>query len=192
MTEKLVCKLVNSFVEYQFIQEQSREEYCYRMLCTLETVITVCSMFLIALFWGNVIEGMFFCAFFFGLRSRTGGFHLQSFRKCYVCSLLVYIAVLACGEISTQISSKLIWPVIGIAAWIICAIGTVNHSGWNLDREELKASKRCARYIVIIEAVTLCFMGWLHIEKSIIVCSGMGMVVCAALLLVARIAARGK
>ena len=158
MTEKLVCKLVNSFVEYQFIQEQSREEYCYRMLCTLETVITVCSMFLIALFWGNVIEGMFFCAFFFGLRSRTGGFHLQSFRKCYVCSLLVYIAVLA----------------------------------WNLDREELKESKRCARYIVIFEAVTLCFMGWLHIEKSIIVCSGMGMVVCAALLLVARIAAWGK
>ena len=84
--------------------------------------------------------------FFFELRKRTGGYHLDSFYKCYFATVAIYLAVMLTVTSLVKYQQWLLGAVV-IAAIYIVITGTAVH----MNSEELMESKKLARLIVLLE-----------------------------------------
>lgn len=98
--------------------------------------------------WGD------FSYFILALRRRTGGFHMKTFKACYVATIGTFIGVLLVKNIMYTYS-KLLLVFTCIAASYLLIVGTMNHPNIDMDKIELLASKKCARMVCIIELLMI-------------------------------------
>ena len=74
-----------------------------------------------------------------------------------------------------------------VASIYISVVGTVNHPNMGMDDEELRGSKKSARLVLLIEIFIVMFMEWININLNIVSYFIWGIILCAVLLLVAKI-----
>ena len=79
-----------------------------------------------------------------------GGYHLDSFYKCYFATVAIYLAVMLTVTSLVKYQQWLLGTVV-IAAIYIVITGTVNHPNMHMNAEELMESKKLARLIVLLE-----------------------------------------
>ena len=129
---------------------------------------------------------MNFYIFFFELRKRTGGYHLDSFYKCYFATVAIYLAVMLTV---TSLVKYQLWRLgaVVVAGIYIVRTGTVNHPNMHMNSEELMESKKLARITVLLEVSII--LGCVFLGGSIIYISYMAIAVilCAALLYISKI-----
>ena len=75
-----------------------------------------------------------------------GGYHLDSFYKCYFATVAIYLAVMLTVTSLVKYQQWLLGTVV-IAAIYIVITGTAVH----MNSEELMESKKLARLIVLLE-----------------------------------------
>ena len=124
--------------------------------------------------------------FFFELRKRTGGYHLDSFYKCYFATVAIYLAVMLTAKSLAKYPQWLFGLVV-IATIYIVIIGTVNHPNMQMNVAEFMESKKLARITVLLEVSII--LGCVFLGGSIIYISYMAIAVilCAALLYISKI-----
>ena len=124
--------------------------------------------------------------FFFELRKRTGGYHLDRFYKCYFATVAIYLAVMLVATRLVNYQQWLLGAVV-IAAIYIVITGTANHPNMHMNAEELMESKKLARLIVLLEVSII--LGCVLLGAGIIYTSYMAIAVilCAALLCISKI-----
>ena len=66
-------------------------------------------------------------------------------------------------------------------------IGNVNHPNMNAEEEEVHELKKMSRIIVILELLVIFFLNWLGNAEMVIVYSGLAIILCAALLVIAKL-----
>lgn len=186
MVEKLATDLIAQMVENKIIDKEMAEKYIYTFVCFAEKFITISSIVLISLITNNFLPTIFFLIFFFELRKRTGGYHLDKFYKCYLATIASYLIVMFTG---TGLSNypRLLLVTVVIAAIYIVIIGTVNHPNMQMNYEEFTESKKLARIIVLLEFATI--FGCILLGADMIYVSYMAIAVilCAALLYISKI-----
>lgn len=89
MIIKAVEYLVNQLVENELIEEVQRDEYLYSLECFSEGILTTGSLLMLGICFRKFIPTIVFLIFFFSLRRRTGGFHLDTFGGCYIGMLVL-------------------------------------------------------------------------------------------------------
>lgn len=186
MITRAVEYLVNQLIDNDMIEETQREDYYYSLECFLEGVVTTTSILILALCFQNLLPTITFLIFFFSLRKRTGGFHLDTFKGCYIGTLVLYVCV---SILSIIIVNKMIFlACLTISAYIfILMIGTVNHPNMDMSREELEAAKVSSRLMVSLLMILIVFLWWIGIDIEIIVYMCMAVILCGSLLLLAKI-----
>lgn len=187
MTEKIVQRIVDLFVGYGFIEEEQKETYDYSLLCFVESCIIIGSIILISLMVGRFRPTVFFCVYFFSLRSHTGGVHFNSFIKCFIASLLLFILVVFCCDVVVRKSRLILWIMTISSALIVWKIGAVNNININMSVKEIAATKRAARLVLGMEMCLLAFLECTRVEFSIIAFSCCGIILCAILLIIAKL-----
>jgi len=186
MIERLANSITDFLIREQGVSEKMKEWYVYTFVRMLENIISIGSLLILGIILGKFIQTVLFLIFFVSLRQRTGGFHFEQYWHCYVGSMLIYLAVVVIE--SVMISNTKIWYVILVIAIIIVfAMGTVNHPNINFSHEELRASRRLARYILTIEVIIIgAFMG-VKLPNTYIWYMSAGVILCAILLALARV-----
>ena len=169
-----------------FLQLRNNDSQIYTFICFAEKFITIGSIMLISLITNNLLPTLFFLIFFFELRKRTGGYHLDKFYKCYLATIATYLTVMFTGEELSNYPRLLLVTVV-IAVTYIVIIGTVNHPNMHMNSEEFTESKRLARIIVLLEACII--LGFVLLGAGMIYTSYMAIAVilCAALLYISKI-----
>lgn len=186
MIEMIAMKTVDRLIFEKVLEEEKKNAYQYAMMMLLEKVIASVSILIIAYLKRILIPGVLFMFFFFLLRKRTGGFHASTFFKCYVLSILNFYLLTTVDTYSTQ--NITIFRIITLVAVIvIMVIGTVNHPNMQLNKEELMQSKKSARYTVLVEAVGLIMLKCVHIDTLCSVYMSFAIIVCAVLLILAKL-----
>jgi len=94
MVEKIANNFIGQMVENKIINKELADMYIYTFICFVEKFITIGSIMIISLITNNLLPTLFFLIFFFELRKRTGGYHLDSFYKCYFATVAIYLAVM--------------------------------------------------------------------------------------------------
>ena len=174
MIERLAADLIGQMTETKLIDKNMEERYKYVFTCWVEKFIAVGS------------PTIFFLVFFLELRKRTGGYHLDKFYKCYLATIVSYLAIVI---ISASLTEHLQWLLGILILAIVCivAIGTINHPNMHMNSEELAESKKSARIIVLLEGSII--FGCVLLEADMI-CVGymaIAVILCAVLLCIVKI-----
>lgn len=186
MLQKLVSKLVDQLINENLIEVKQRESYIYTYLIWSEKIMTLGTICIIAIIFSNSFNTLIFLFFFLVLRSRTGGFHADSFMKCFIGTIMTYLVVFFCASLFTQYMELLIGLLL-IAICIIEIIGTINHPNMDMSKPELDKSKKNARVITLIEGGVI-FCTWKLVGNDLtIYYMSMGVIICAILLCIAKI-----
>ena len=186
MSEKLTNELVSQMTEAKLIDEELKEYYVYVLISWIEKFITVGTIILISVAVYKLLPTMFFLIFFFALRKRTGGYHLNKFYQCYLATVASYISILGMSSVLANypilLFAMLLWAI-----GIIEIIGTVNHPNMHMDSEELAELKASARIITLLEGVAICCFTILEADMVFISYMAIAVILCAALLCIAKI-----
>ena len=124
--------------------------------------------------------------FFFELRKRTGGYHLDNFCKCYFATVVIYLAVMLTAESLAKYPQWLFGLVV-IATIYIVIIGTVNHPNMQMNAAEFMESKKLVRIIVLLEFATILGCVLLGADMIYVSYMAIAVILCAALLYISKI-----
>ena len=152
MVEKISCGITEVLVDRKYILDEQRAIYEYHTLMLIEKMITVVSILIISLIMNVFMQTVVVGVSFLSLRKRTGGFHANTFLRCYMLSLIIYItSIKVLYPMLEQVSISAILIITVCSGVIIFFIGTVNHPNLGLEESELNTSKKMARMIVVVE-----------------------------------------
>lgn len=115
--KKLSIKIVDFLLKNQYIEKSMYNIYQYGMQVTLEIGLSFITSILICFLWGKIAEGIIFFALFIPLRSYLGGFHLKSYKACYILSCLTLIIVLKLSSLEPHYSIS--WVILSISIIIL-------------------------------------------------------------------------
>ena len=186
MIEKIAIDLVDQMTETKLIHKDMAERYIYVAICWMEKFITIGTIILISIAVEKFLPTLFFLLFFLGLRKRTGGYHLDKFYQCYLASVLSYLVILG---ISTSLVGypQLILGMLLFAMSVIGIIGTVNHPNMHMDSAQLAESKKEARIILLLVGSIIYCCVLLGADLIFISYMAIAVILCAALLCIAKI-----
>lgn len=186
MIEELIRKLVNEFIASELVLEDEREKYVYSLSCLIESWLTIGSILLLGYFVGEFLPTICFCFCFFSLRHRTGGFHLATFSSCYIGSLVLYgMVYIYCAMLKPH--SLILFGATLLSSLCIIILGTVNHPNMNMTKDELNAAKSSSRWMLFLELLIIAFIIWMKIGYDFISYSCSGIILCALLLIIAKL-----
>lgn len=186
MIEKIVLKLVNQMEAKKIIEKTNREYYEYVLITMAEHIIAVGTMLIISMIFKQFLPTVVFLIFFLSLRKRTGGYHADKFWQCYLMTVITYIGVI---QVATVLSEKshIMYALLLFAVLIIEIIGTVNHPNIDLDKNELRETKKAARLLVLIEAGIIAGLIALEINQLYVSYMAIAIILCSSLMCLAKI-----
>ena len=175
MVEKIVTKYILALIKAQVITEKEKETYQYHIICAVESILVMLTMTGVGFYFHEVIHVWAFIACFFMIRNRTGGFHFDSFWKCYLGTVGLEIFVIYLVDFTSN-------NVIVIDLFCLCVfgvilrIGAMNHKNMNYDVQEYQAIKKKARLastgviavIIILKILQIIGKTVLYMEYAVI------------------------
>jgi len=186
MVEKMTIKLVRKLEDEKLINMEHREHYEYALITMAERYITIGTIVLLAVIYKQIIPTLCFTSFFFSLRKRTGGYHANKFWQCYLGTVLTYVMIIKMGMVLSK-NLIFLYGLLFISVVLIAVIGTVNHPNMDMEREELRESKKAARLLTLLDIVIILLLIALGIDEIYITYISMAIILCATLLCLAKI-----
>ena len=178
----MIDRYINLLIDRGIIWQG--EEEIYKLTCFLEKTFTISIMILISLIFRQTISIVMFIVSFFWLRSRMGGFHLDSFKGCFVGTIGTEIVLILL--IKYRVVPLIISEILSaIAAVIIFILGASNHPNMNYDKDEYRFNKKYARLIVIVEFSAILFFIGLDVSEIYIQAVEYSIILSAVLLVMA-------
>lgn len=187
MIEKMVLNVVNLMETKKMIEKANSEYYEYALISLTERIIAVGTMLAIGILFKQFIPTIIFLVFFLSLRKRTGGYHADKFWQCYLMTIITYIGVI---KVAVALSEKFpvaMYVILVLAVLIIEVIGTVNHPNIDLDKGELRETKRAARLLVLMEAAIIAMLVALEINQLYVSYMSIAIILCSSLMCLAKI-----
>lgn len=186
MIENMVLKIVNQMEMEKIINKSSCEYYEYALIGMVEHAVTVGTMLLLGLIFRQLLPTICFIVFFLSLRKRTGGFHANKFWQCYLGTVITYIVVMLVVPMLCM-NQTIIYGMLLLAISLIFIMGTINHPNVDMNKSELKESKKAARLIVLMEAMVIAVLVYLKANILYIGYMSSAIILCALLMCLAKI-----
>lgn len=154
MLNKLSKRLAGSLAARIDGDADKEAIYTYGLELIISTAAGLVSILLFSAFLDEVFSGVIFITVFVPLRLFTGGYHAETYGKCFVISNLSYLLLLfiTCG----------LWKLIPIIVWygillVVCYYiareAPVINYHQIISENKRKRSNKVARYIVGIDLV---------------------------------------
>lgn len=145
--KRLSEKLTQFVIDSGAISKESYAVYQYGFQIGLEMLscLVVCSV--IAVYLRMIPEFIALTVFFMLLRSFAGGVHLNSFWKCFICSVTVQTLVLVLNDLH-RFSITNAWGIIILSSILIFMLSPVQSINKELDNDEKAYGKRAVMKIL--------------------------------------------
>ncbi len=187
MVECFVEKIADKLIQYNYIETTQRDSYVYAMLMSFETWIVLSIIMLISVWFQEIIPTIFFLIFLFAIKKRSGGFHADSYKVCFLLTILIYVGFV-CFLLPHMVDKmEITYVMLGVSIFILEVIGAVNHPNIDWDTEEYVASKSASRMAVVIESLIIGMLVYLEASNEVIVFMAFAVILSAFLLLLAKI-----
>lgn len=186
MVEKMVLKLVNRMERENIIEKTNREYYEYALITMAEHMIAVGSMLVIGMLFKQFVPTIIFLIFFLSLRKRTGGYHADKFWQCYLLTMITYIGVIQFAFAFSE-NPFIMYEILVPSVLAIEIIGTVNHPNIDMNKSELKETKKAARLLVLIEVAVIAASAVLEINQLYVCYMSIAIILCSFLMCIAKI-----
>lgn len=187
MIEKIAERIADKLIGYEYIDCNKREDYVYAMIMSMESWISIFSIVLIGMLFHVLVPTIFFLIFFLAIKRRSNGYHAETFQSCYLFSISVFLFFVAVLSPAMQHGLYVTYVLFILSAIMILTIGAVNHPNIHWSGEELRASKKAARWVVLMESGVFSVLSYLGADEKIIVFMAFAVILSSVLLLLAKI-----
>lgn len=186
MVEEMVLKLVNQMEMKKMIEKSDRDYYEYVLIMMIERIIAIGSLLIISVIFKQFLPTVAFLTFFLSLRKRTGGYHADKFWQCYLLTIITYIGVVRVAPALSE-NPHMMYILLFFAVLVIEVFGTVNHPNINLDKNELRETKKAARLLVLIEIGIIAVLIMLKINQLYVSYMSIAIIMCSFFMCLAKI-----
>lgn len=164
MIEKIKYGIVDKLILEDKILQEERELYLYSVETLFEKILAFLTIFVIAVLCKSVLVGCVFYISFKETRKYAGGYHANTFVKCYLLSNLCFFCTIVLIKFSI-VELNYYRILAGILAIYLLYIGPVDCENKQFDEEEKKIFYRCEIYNILIIAVVCVFLGVFNLEE---------------------------
>ncbi len=186
MVEEMVLKLVNQMEVKKMIEKSDRDYYEYVLIMMIERIIAIGSLLIISVIFKQFLPTVAFLTFFLSLRKRTGGYHADKFWQCYLLTIITYIGVVRVAPALSE-TPHMMYILLFFAVLVIEVFGTVNHPNINLDKNELRETKKAARLLVLIEIGIIAVLIMLKMNQLYVSYMSIAIIMCSFFMCLAKI-----
>lgn len=169
MMQRVNDKIVNWLIREGSIDEDDREVYQYGIQGIMENVLTFTVIFLDMIILKSIIVGTAFILCFKFLRKYSGGYHAETYLKCFILSDLTFICAVAL--IKYGVIDSGVYRASGLAAsGILYFLGPVDSPNKPLSKKEKQIyykKEKITICIVVIICIIMYVMNITEIEKAI-------------------------
>lgn len=147
--KRLSEKITDYILKSGAILPESYALYQYGFQIGLEMVSCLLVCFLVAWYLHMIL---YFCVSsitFILLRTFAGGVHINSYRGCFILSVLVQSLIILCGA-NMHCSLEISWKIIILSSVCIVMLSPVECISRELDADEKKHCKKMTFKIVIL------------------------------------------
>lgn len=145
---ELAKKLVNC-------SDTDKEEiYIYGLELIISTFFGLFSILLLSCLLSCFTSGLVFISVFVPLRLFIGGYHAETYSKCFIISNVSYLLILFVRDIALKIFPIWIWSflLIGMCSYILKNAPIFN-SAQPINEIKQKRNKKMTKYILIVDIV---------------------------------------
>lgn len=138
MIQSMSNKILNFFITRGAITEEY-EIYRYGIEVILSNSIGMIVILLTSLYFNIIDQGIIFIIIFAELRSKTGGYHCNTYLWCnitYICTFMIYLGVMQ------YLTYSLCLALMGVCFIITLCLAPVDHYNKELNNEEKKKFKK--------------------------------------------------
>ena len=155
MLEKVAAKLTKHMIEKEVVPADDEEVYIYGWSLILSHLASIVTMLLLAAFSREMPGTLIFMAFFFSLRTYAGGYHANTYLKCYLISMSIYLfALLTALFLPVHLLQwALLMLLFCVLTNFICA--PADHPNKPLKEDAKRRNKIKSRIIVSIQTITI-------------------------------------
>ncbi|MBB2182863.1 accessory gene regulator B family protein [Lachnospiraceae bacterium MD1] len=187
MVHKIAVRISESLINNGMSNRDNVEYYIYGIEVFIEKITFYLIVLSLALYFRLFIPSILFLVFFIALRGRTGGYHAKRYISCLLGSTLLF---LSCCKVFAPFllnNTLIMYLLCAIASVIILIFAPVNHPNVNMDSEELNSYRIRARVVLGLELLYIVTLSILRIKSVYIIFPSMGIIMCAVLLMIAKI-----
>lgn len=145
---------VTSFLYYNNYIDTDKYEYdvyLYGFESMIALILNTVSILLIGLLFDRFMHTVVFLLCYFPLRQYTGGYHADTYEKCFLTFVVIFIATIF---IANNLGNEGIKPLIilfSVINWTsICLLSPVDHINNILEEEDKIKYKKKARLIATL------------------------------------------
>lgn len=163
MLNKIASKLAKRLIRYS---ETDKEEiYIYGLELIISTFFCLLSILLVSCLLSSFTSGLVFIFVFVPLRLFTGGYHAETYSKCFVISNLSYLLVLFLKYITWKIiPMEIWWCLLAGMYWYILKNAPIINPAQPINESKRKRSKKIAKYILIADIVWIIYLALIQEE----------------------------
>lgn len=169
MIQRVNNIIVNWLIREGSIDEDDREVYQYVIQGIMENGITLTVIFIDMIILKSIIVGIVFILSFKFLRKYSGGYHAETYLKCFILSNLSFICAVAL--IKYGVIDSGVYRASGLAASrILYFLGPVDSPNKPLSKKEKQIyykNEKITICIVLIICIIMYVMNITEIEKAI-------------------------
>lgn len=138
-------------------EPEKEEIYVYGLELIITTFLGLASIVLVSGVLSEWSSAWIFTGIFVPLRLCTGGYHADTYGKCFVISNLSYLSLLIIKKLTERRVPMLVWLVLlVIACWYIGKNAPVLHRNQMINEHKQKRNRKMARVLLIVDvAVSL-------------------------------------
>ncbi len=187
MIHALAIKAAEYLIKNEVGKEECHESYVYGLEIIMEKLITYSVLLFLALHIKLLIPSILFVIFFVILRGYTGGLHANTYMGCFTGTIVMY---LTCSQLIAPFLIKekiIIYLSLFIAGTLIFLLAPINHPNLNMNFDEIKKCKRGIRFVLAFEIIFIVGGVFWEVNEVYIVFPCLGLVMCAILLILAKI-----
>ncbi|ABR46846.1 Accessory gene regulator B [Alkaliphilus metalliredigens QYMF] len=168
MINKLACYTANKMVQTNAITRQDIDSYIFGTEMLIITLAKGIGLFVIACFFGLLIEATIFILAFSSLRMQAGGFHARSFLKCFfITDIITFTSIYIAYIIPTDFIlisqiAFLIWTI-----QLILQFAPIETPNKPLTSHEKRLYKTRSYIVVIIGTILALALSWTSPHHSI-------------------------
>lgn len=159
MIFKLYERITDSLIKCNAMEEEDRELVEYGLDQGVIIILNIITTIILGVIFGMVWQSILYFISYSLLRSYVGGYHARTRLKCYLWSLTIIVAMLACMKyITWNTSACIILAFICGIIIFVCAPRADENKPFD-EVEEVVFKKR-ARVICIVEIIIilLCYI----------------------------------
>lgn len=140
-------------------EPEKEEIYVYGLELIITTFLGLASIVLVSGVLSEWSSAWIFTGIFVPLRLCNGGYHADTYGKCFVISNLSYLSLLIIKKLTEGRVPMLVWLVLlAIACWYIGKNAPVLHRNQMINEQKQKRNRKTARVLLIVDvAVSLGF-----------------------------------